>query len=199
MKTKHFACNGQYAVWNFSDGSPDAVPVVYHQSAPQLYHPVDEIAPFLAAVVDIPRPVTIRELWERGYPVPIPGVSDPTEWMPRYKTIDGYQTASMWATGRPPVDPIRSLDALVWAFWDGIKFGPYRPSTRRTRGGTSRRPAGAAVVWDVLDTPDGVKLGFTAFDKDGQPSPWLTVAPCAPAEFVVLIRTDDTLSALAGL
>lgn len=198
MATKHISLYGTYSAWNFHSTTIDqslevSGTTMYHQTTPQLYCPVDQIAPFLVAVAKIPRPVSLAELWRDHADIPVPS-GDRT---PRFRTAETYNTSNLFTSHNKLVEPIRLVEILVWVYWAEIRLGPYTSSA--SARGKTRRPAGAAAVWDVVDHPEGVKLGFTAFDKNGQPHPWLTVKPCPPDEFAALIRTDDTLSALAGL
>lgn len=191
---KHVAVHGLYAAWRFRCGEDQ---YLYHQMAPQLYHPVDAVAPFVVAAAAVKRPTSFEDLRAGNCLLPVPGASGPVS--PRFDSTESWRNSAKIASQfQPPCEPIVRFDALLWAYWEALHYGPYTLRRRPGAGGLDR-PAGAALVWEFVDNGPDVLVGFTAYDKNGLPYPWLTVSPCPAEEFAVAIRTDDTLSSLAGL
>lgn len=200
------AAHGSIALWIFKGtnvGVGESNTVHYHQRAPQLYHPVDVIAPFIVAASKIVRPTTIEKLRSgpdfKGSGVPVPGIG---YTHPRYATTESVNlSANALVRSVPPCDPITRFDALLWAFWSELQYGPFRPDRRvKARTKTGGQPLNTAFVWEFMDDIDGpLHVAFTAYDARGQPVPFLTVASCPVDQFAVDINTSSTLTTLAGL
>lgn len=198
--SKKVVLHGTYAAWTFTGpqyATPDGTDTaLYYQLAPQLFDAVEQVAPFLVAIAAIPRPVTIAQL--QDIKILVPGEDRPSG--PRYKKLEDISGSPLLLQSPvPPLDPVNRYDSLVWLYWSQLTSGPFRLNKAAARIGSASRPAGAALVWSIIDDGKDVRIGLTTYDELGQPNPYLTIQPCPPDEFAMMVRTDGTLSALAGL